>query len=61
MSRTEIIDAMHTHKLLLKIDHVGGNTQRDLHVLVENNEEELDDENGNHGLFGNATHFLYMK
>jgi hypothetical protein len=61
MSRNEIIATMHTHKLLEKIDHVGGSTQIDLPILAENNEEELDDENGNQGFFCNATHFLDMK
>jgi hypothetical protein len=58
MTRTEIIAAMHTHKLLERNDYVGGGTGSDLHVLAEYVEEELGDINANPGLFGNATLFF---
>ncbi len=56
MSHKEIIAANHTRKLHETLYFFGGNNRRDLPLLVDNIEEDV-----NPGLFGNATHFLDSK
>jgi hypothetical protein len=58
MNLKETIAAIYTYRLRSKNDYIGGNTQRDLHVLAGHIDDKPREEFKFTGLFGSATIFF---